>query len=159
MPYYRVQASKFIRRLAMHVFTYGTLMIPSVMEAVTGGRFASRNALLNGYARFRLRGATYPGLIPRQGATTEGVLYLNVDPPSVARLDAFEGAFYDRVRVEAETPDGDRLLAEVYVVTPSHRHRLSSEAWRLDDFRREHLEAFLASYPGFFADRSETQTP
>ena len=135
----------------MHIFTYGSLMIPSVMEAVTGSRFASRNAILHGYARFSLKGATYPGVIPQQGATTNGVLYLDVDPASVARLDAFEGAFYDRVGVEVETAEAGRLTAQVYVVATPHRHRLSSAAWRLDDFRREHLAAFLASYHGFSA--------
>ena len=135
----------------MHIFSYGSLMVASVMEAVTGSRFASQNAVLHGYARFRLEGATYPGLIPQEGATTDGVLYLDVDPSSLARLDAFEGTFYDRVRVETETVEGERLEAEVYVVTPHHRHRLSAKAWHLDDFRRDHLEAFLASYHGFSA--------
>ncbi len=143
----------------MHVFTYGTLMIPSVMEAVTGRRFSSRKATLNGYARFRLKDATYPGLVEAAGATTDGVLYLDVDGPSLARLNAFEGVFYQRIRVEVDTPEGERWPAQTYLVPPQHRAHLSSEAWRLDDFRREHLEAFLASYPGFFADRSETQTP
>ena len=135
----------------MHVFTYGTLMISSVMEAVTGRRFASQNAILHGYARFRLEGATYPGLIPQENAITDGVLYLNVDPSSLARLDAFEGAFYNRVRVEVEVETGALLPSAVYVVAPPHRHRLTPEAWRLDDFRRAHLAAFLASYHGFSA--------
>ncbi len=135
----------------MHVFTYGSLMVASVMQAVTGNRFASRNAILRGYARFRLEGASYPGLVPQENAATDGVLYLDVDSSSMARLDAFEGVFYDRVRVAVETTEGERLEAEVYVVTPAHRHRLTPEAWRLDDFRREHLAAFLASYHGFSA--------
>jgi len=135
----------------MHVFTYGSLMVASVMEAVTGNRFASINALLRGYARYGLEGATYPGLIPQENATTDGVLYLDVDPSSLARLDAFEGAFYDRVRVSVETAEGERMEAEVYVVAPHHRHRLSARAWHLDDFRRDHLAAFLASYHGFSA--------
>ena len=143
----------------MHVFTYGTLMISSVMEVVTGRRFSSRKATLAGYARFRVKGATFPGLVEAAGATTDGVLYLDIDAPSLARLDAFEGAFYQRTRVEVDTPEGERWPADVYVVQPHHRRHLSFEAWRLDDFRREHLEAFLASYHGFFADRSETQTP
>ena len=135
----------------MHVFTYGSLMIASVMEAVTGRRFASRKAMLRGYARFGVKGASYPGIAETAGATTDGVLYLDVDALSLDRLDAFEGAFYQRTRVEIDTPEGERLAAEAYVVTPPHRDQLSSDAWRLDDFRREHLEAFLASYHGFSA--------
>ena len=90
------------------------------------------------------------GLIRQANATTDGVLYLDLETRDLARLDAFEGAFYERVRVEAELETG-LLAAETYVVRPSHRHRLSSEAWRLDDFRRDHLGDFLASYPGFSA--------
>lgn len=135
----------------MHVFTYGSLMLASVMEAVTGCRFAAREALLRGYARFRVKGASYPGVVASVAATTDGVLYLDVEAASIARLDAFEGAFYQRTRVEVETVAGERLPAEVYVVPPRHCDHLSSEAWRLDDFRRAHLAAFLASYHGFSA--------
>ena len=135
----------------LHVFTYGSLMVSSVMEVVTGHRFASRRAFLRGYARFGLEGATYPGLVPQDKATTEGVLYLDVDPSSLARLDAFEGSFYDRVRVAVDVEPDERLQAEVYVVTPPERHRLSTQPWHLDDFRRDHLATFLASYHGFSA--------
>ena len=135
----------------MHIFTYGSLMISSVMQAVTGSRFTSREALLRGYARFSLQGASYPGLVPQEGTLTEGVLYLDVTPSCVARLDAFEGAFYDRVPVTVEVAGSGRLPADVYIVTPPLRHRLSADAWYLDDFRREHLAAFLASYHGFSA--------
>lgn len=133
----------------LHVFAYGTLMVPAVMEAVTGRRWASEPALLRDYARFRLRGASYPGILPQAGATTDGVLYRAVDPAALARLDAFEGRFYDRLRVRVETPKETQHPAEVYVVAPAHRHRLSAETWHLDAFRREHLDAFLASYHGF----------
>ena len=84
-------------------------------------------------------------------ATTEGVLYLRVDPSSLARLDAFEGSFYDRVCVAVDVEPDERLEAEVYLVMPRHRHRPSARAWHLDDFRRDHLAAFLASYHGFSA--------
>lgn len=133
----------------MHLFTYGTLMIPSMMHAVTGRHFAFREATARGYARFRIRGATYPGLVARPGAATDGVLYLDVDAPSLARLDAFEGALYRRTRLNVVTPENDALSAEGYVVRYEYRHRLSTDAWHLDDFRRDHLATFVKSYQGF----------
>ena len=135
----------------MHVFTYGSLMVAAVMEAVTGHRFASRKATLHDYARFRLKNASYPGIVEMAGATTDGVLYLDVDAASIDRLDAFEGVFYQRTCVEVYTPQGERRPAETYVVVPRYQDHLSTEAWRLNHFRRDHLEAFLASYHGFSA--------
>ena len=41
----------------MHVFTYGTLMIPEVMEAVAGHVPNSVPATARGYAAYRIRGS------------------------------------------------------------------------------------------------------
>jgi len=148
----------------MHLFTYGTLMLPRVMEAVTGDLFTACRAVLSGYARFRIHGATYPGLIEQPGTKTEGMLYLNVDASSIARLDAFEGSLYDRVHAEVDTVTGGRVLAAMYVVKAGQRPRLSAEAWHLDAFERNHLDTFLAGYHGFQAlagnaKKSDLETP
>ena len=136
----------------MHVFTYGTLMEPAVMEVVTGRRFVSRPAVLRGYARFRIRGAVYPGIIVTPGAVTEGAVYRDVDAVSAARLDTFEGETYDRVGVGIEVDAGSSasppVRAEVYVITPSQRSRLSSDAWDPEQFRRQHLGAYLQRCAG-----------
>jgi hypothetical protein len=118
------------------------------MEAVTGRRFVSQPAVLRGYARFRVRGAVYPGIIATPGALTEGAVYCDVDAVSLARLDMFEGALYDRlglnVDVEAGPSARGSVRAEVYVIPPSQRQRLSSDAWDPEEFRRRHLGTYLA---------------
>ena len=96
------------------VFAYGTLEIPAVMEAVTGRSFPQREAALEGFARFLIRGRFYPGIIEERGSVTDGVLYEGVDPESLTRLDAFEGPLYKRLRVLRQ--DGVAEAALTYVI-------------------------------------------
>jgi len=135
----------------MNIFTYGTLMIPSVMNAVTGGDFRSEKATLRGYARYRVKGEVYPGIVPDSDACVDGVVYQDVDEASVERLDTFEGQFYERVRVSLETPAGGALGADTYVVRPENGSELSTQPWEFEHFRAEGLERFLGSYSGFRA--------
>ena len=135
----------------MHLFTYGSLMLPSVMHAVTGRRFAAESAVLHGYARYCVKNATYPGLVEQAGARTDGMVYRDVDADALSRLDAFEGSTYQRLPVTVKLEDTTRLPANTYVVRPTHQACLSDEPWHLDTFRQHHLDAFLASYQGFSA--------
>jgi len=133
----------------MNIFTYGSLMFPAVMKAVTGRDFSSRNARVKNHARFRVRGESYPGLTPLEGAVTQGVLHLNVDALSLRRLDDFEGKLYERARISAEAPDGESLIAQTYLIKPQYRDRLSSEPWDPEHFEKADLVQFMATYRGF----------
>jgi len=62
----------------MKIFAYGTLMIPEVMYAVTTCKFRFDNAILRDYARFTVKGESYPGIIPVTDAVTEGIIYFDV---------------------------------------------------------------------------------
>ncbi len=144
----------------MNIFTYGSLMFPSVMKAVTGREFPSRKARLNNYARFKVKDELYPGLTPLEGAVTEGVLYLDVDALSVSRLDDFEGEIYERAEVPADALDGESLTAHVYVIKAQYRDRLSSPLWDSQHFEKVDLRQFMASYWGFNrTDRSDPTDP
>ncbi len=133
----------------MHLFVYGSLMIPSVLQTVTGRSFSRAQARLDGYIRYRLRGVSYPGITPRVGAVTEGVLLYGVDPVSLARLDAFEGELYERVTVSVTGANGFNGKAGAYVVRPPFQDRLSREPWDLYRFEEKELQHFLLSHPGF----------
>ena len=133
----------------MNVFAYGTLMHPDVMRMVTGSPRTCQRAVLAGYARYRVRGEFYPGLIPAQGAKTAGILYRGLVRTEVRRLDAFEGALYERRRVLIRLAGGEWLDAQTYVVVPSCRHRLSDQPWSLDAFARRHVGQFMGRYSGF----------
>ena len=133
----------------MKIFVYGTLLIPSIMYAVTARKFRFRNAIVRGYARFTVKGESYPGIIPETDAVTEGIIYFDVDKSSLERLDAFEGDMYQRTPILAEIKGGEIFNAEAYVVKPKFRNHLSSSKWNMKEFARNHLKAFLETYSGF----------
>jgi len=133
----------------MKIFTYGTLMIPEVMYVVTTRKFRFKNAILRGYARFTVKGESYPGIIPVADAVTEGIIYFDVDELSLERLDAFEGDLYQRIPIRAETKEKEILNAETYVIKPKFRGYLSSKEWNVKKFVQKYLEAFLSEQSGF----------
>ena len=133
----------------MNIFAYGTLMIPEVMYAVTTREFLFKNAMLRGYARFTVKGESYPGIIPVTDAATKGIIYFDVDKLSLARLDAFEGDMYQRTPVRVEMEKDEILNAETYVIKPEYRGYLSSKEWNVKEFNQKHLGAFLETYQGF----------
>jgi gamma-glutamylcyclotransferase (GGCT)/AIG2-like uncharacterized protein YtfP len=133
----------------MNIFTYGSLMFPSVMKAVTGREFTSKKARLRDHARFKVKGESYPGLAPLENAVTEGVLYIEVDDLSVRRLDDFEGEFYERTEVFAGTLHGESIIAQTYLMRSRYRGRLSSEPWDPECFEKLDLFRFMSTYRGF----------
>ena len=74
----------------LNIFAYGTLMICSVMHVVTARHFRSQKAILRDYARFMIKGESYPGIMPVTDAIIEGIIYFNVDEQSLAQLDTFK---------------------------------------------------------------------
>lgn len=133
--------------MLMNIFTYGTLMIPAVMYTATARHFRFKRAMLSGYARFRVKGESYPGIIPQVDAITEGIIYLNVDELSLEQLDAYEGELYQRTRVRVETEGAEILDAETYVIKPEYQDFLSSKKWDAREFIQKHLETFLTDNP------------
>jgi len=131
----------------MNIFAYGTLMIPAVMYAATARHFRFKKAMLRGYARFTVKGESYPGIIPQADAITGGIIYLNVDEQSLERLDAFEGELYQRTPIRVETEREEILNAETYVIKPEYRGFLSSKGWDTKEFIQKHLETFLTDNP------------
>lgn len=126
-----------------NVFVYGSLQFPAVMHAVTGRRFPSGPARLEGYLRRRLRCRCYPGLRRRDGACTDGVLYRRVNPRALACLDRFEDSFYRRRTLQVVVEPGKRLMAEVYVIPPQHYRMLEPRGWSPLEFRRHALKCYL----------------
>jgi len=125
------------------LFTYGTLEIPLVLEAVTGRSFPSTPAVLSDFARFLLRGKTYPGIFRDDGSEVTGVLYQKVDRDSLALLDLFEGDCFRREEVQVTTASQRRIDAYTYAVSPEHCSSLSTRPWDREAFAALHLEEFL----------------
>ncbi len=135
----------------MHVFTYGTLMFPEVWQAVVGRPFVTTNGHTAGFRIFRVRDALYPGIFAAAATdAVQGVVYLDVDSTSLARLDRFEDDFYQRQTVVVTCDDGRQLEAQAYIVPDERRSVLTTEPWSGDGFvARGDLDRFLASFAGF----------
>jgi gamma-glutamylcyclotransferase (GGCT)/AIG2-like uncharacterized protein YtfP len=134
-------------------FTYGSLMCEDIFRAVTGQSCPSEPARLDGYRRHPVRGEDYPGIRPATGARINGVLYLNITPKTLARLDAFEGTLYRRESVEVHTNDGAAVSAWVYVFHPARIHRLGDGGWDAEHFVRHGKARFMGRH--FPTDRSD----
>jgi len=133
----------------MNIFTYGSLMFPEVWERVTGLSGAGQPAWLADHAARQIRGQTYPALVKAGGERTEGVLYADVTPEAVERLDVFEGGFYERVMVGVSVGEGAATSAWVYRAVQPDDPDILEECWDRDRFQQDHLGRFLRDDPGF----------
>ncbi len=133
--------------MTTRLFAYGTLVVPAVLEALIERRPSSRPARLEGFARFRVRGAAYPGIVETPGGGVEGVVYEPLDDEALAVLDVFEGELYERRVVEVRLADAS-VAAFTYVVPLRRRTQLSDEPWDLARFLRDELPAYLAAVRG-----------
>lgn len=134
-----------------NLFAYGTLEIPAVLEAVTGRRFASREASVRGFVRRRLRGRLYPAAVEAPGERLAGRFYEGLDAATLARLDRFEGEEYERRSVAAELAPSGSAQAELYVLAPGQRAALLAEPWERELFVARHLAAYLERCAAFRA--------
>ncbi len=125
--------------MTVSLFTYGTLMLPEVLEAVTGRTFPWQAATLEGHARYRVRSAVFPALIPMPGERVEGRLFEGVDRATLERLDRYEGNYYERRQLHVQLGSRATCPAHVYIFQDRYRSLLIFEPWSPDAFRRERL--------------------
>ncbi len=137
------------------LFAYGSLQVEEVMEAVTGRRFAARPARLPGHRRRQLHGCSYPGVRADIAESTDGVLFEGLDADVIGILDLFEGEPYERRRVTVGSVGASGRPARlhegvfVYVIRDEHAQLMSDRPWRLEGFRSEALDRFLAECRAF----------
>ena len=113
------------------LFCYGTLQSPLVMKAVTGQSYNGQEATLNNWARFRVRGSEYPGIIRKEESAVPGKVYWDLDEPTMEMLDEFEGEKYERVIVEVTMADGTIMDAWAYAIKDDCKKMLSDDPWIL----------------------------
>lgn len=127
-----------------NMFAYGTMQFPAIAEAVTGRRLTGEPAVLEGYARHALRDEPYPGIVPAAGNTTEGMLYRDLDPVVLRRIDSFEDALYRREAVRVRRlADGEIIPAVTYVVRPDWHAALAASDWDPDEFARRWHDTYV----------------
>lgn len=126
------------------VFTYGTLQIPAVMEAVTGRKFKSVSAVLENYGRFRIKNQIFPGITPVDGDNVDGTVYFDLDNRSLDFLDSFEDVLYVRTQTNVICDD-QKIPAQVYVVGENYRDLLTKDPWDIRLFQEKHLDNYIRS--------------
>lgn len=134
----------------VNLFTYGTLMVPEIMAQVAGCAVTGVAGILAGYSRYGVRGEQYPGVVADPQGQVDGVVYTDVSPQALTRLDLFEGDLYRRLEATVRIKDtGEEIAAMVYVIRPQHRQLLTEKPWDFQKFLSCGREVFEREYGGF----------
>ncbi|MCZ6803194.1 MAG: gamma-glutamylcyclotransferase [Proteobacteria bacterium] len=134
--------------MSNNVFAYGTLMLPKVVEALTGNLFTPKAAILNGYSRYVFKDKCYPGIIEDKTGSVEGVLYVNIDDRTLSIFDWLEDTIYERHLLTVQIKD-EKLQAFTYVVPEKHQHKLDNTAWTLEKFISDDAEIYIQKCIGY----------
>ncbi len=130
------------------LYAYGTLIIPEVLEAVIGRRPHWQIGVLQDYACHRVQQQVYPAIVERAGARVSGVVYFALSPEEFTQLDHYEGDLYERRSVRVSLGGGElegvEFEADTFVLVDGHHHHLGAEGWDAEEFRRKHLQSYLA---------------
>lgn len=137
------------QRQTFSVFAYGSLMFPSVWNALVCETQTNSRASLSGYARYRVHGEEYPVAVPVTGCSIQGRLYQGVSALALSRLDTFEGEWYRRVSVDVMVKGGKLVTAEAYVLNPAFERIVNPVAWNQSTFESIGLSKFMNQYRGF----------
>jgi hypothetical protein len=120
-------------------------MFRDVVLAITGTTFQSACGLLHGFAQFRMKEDGQAAMIPFPDRAVDGVIYRDVDSPSLARLDAFQGKGFERIEVTIEAENGEWIEADAYCLKLTRTKVLMADEWDEDDYRSKYLKKVLAS--------------
>lgn len=131
-----------------HIFVYGLLMFPDIVEAITGQHYQMLDAVLADHQRFGLSQspleAPVPVLTEMPGRVQTGKLLLNVEPAAIKALDFFEeldsGHYVKKtVRVQAE---GQWYSAFCYAIGPALKPYISGD-WHPELVSDAHKAHFI----------------
>lgn len=103
-------------------------MVPEVLIRLLGRTLDMRPARLDGYARFRVKGAVYPGIVATEGAgSVNGIVLSGMNQQDWETFDRYEGEEYSRETVRVFLPSGDALTVDTYVYRDDSN--LTDEPW------------------------------
>lgn len=127
----------------MNLLVYGTLLFPEIRNLVGGREFESRPVTLEGYGIYRVKNATFPGVIREtDSGSIEGEVLLDISEEEMMRFDSYEDSFYERCTVSVSL-DGQPTDVELYVVPPEIAGEILTPApWNRDWFEEHHLFDF-----------------
>ena len=129
----------------MNLFVSGPLMFRELIQAITGKTFVGQAGLIHGYAQFMIKDEGQSAMIPFPDRAVDGVVYLDVDEESLARIDVFQGPRFEREDVTVEGESGSWLEASAYCLKLRRRKVLSINSWDEDDYREKALKKDIAA--------------
>ncbi len=131
--------------MSVPLFIYGSLMHPEVLSRVLGRTPETRGATLTGFRRGVIRGESFPGVVPAESGSVEGLLVFDLTPSEIAEVDRFEDDFYRRIPLEVLSESG-MTRADVYVVEPRFESLVMAEEWDYALFVERDLNAFIQTF-------------
>jgi len=134
--------------MSNNIFAYGTLMLPEVVEALTGNLFAPKVAVLNGYSRYVFKGRCYPGIIEDENGSVEGVLYTKVDDLTLSIFDWFEDVLYERLLLTVQI-ENESIQAFTYIVPKKNHKKLDKLPWSLEKFIENYSKTYIQKCIGY----------
>lgn len=132
----------------MHLFVYGTLLFPEIIQALTGNIFRQDHALLSNYKRYSIQNKDtsirkYPALRKESGATTKWIILYDVDIQSANIIDFFEDNNYEKINVNVHI-NGQYIQAYTYVWKERYASMLT---WTRDpeDFKNTYIQEYIST--------------
>ena len=132
-----------------YLFVYGSLMNDEVTQALLQCPLMREPAMLKGYQRVGVRGASYPGIFAKANEQVAGQVISGLTADQWHRLDEFEGEYYSRTLVTVELTSGEGCEAWAYVFKDDYFSLLSDEPWCNEVFKSRDMTTFVKTYAGY----------
>ena len=127
-------------KLVAALFVYGTLCFPEIVEKLTGKSFQSRQAVLKGFHRRRVKNADYPAIVKNDNSEVKGILFHDVDDLSFQIINFYEGDDYRIEELEVNVKDGF-AKANVFIWN-SDCNELENTDWNPNDFLKNNFKNY-----------------
>ena len=124
-----------------NIFVYGTLLLPAILERLTGKSFKTSSAVLSGYKRFCVINCDYPAIIRLDDSKTMGLIIEKTDDSTLAVLSFYEGDEYE-IRKVIVLLNGKPEDALTFVWVKGNEY-LEDKEWDLTNFEINSLEHYL----------------
>ena len=131
-----------------NLFVYGALMYEEVWSRIVQGDFCKIKGQISGYRRLAVKNEEYPGLVVGDGIV-QGYIWLGLDEGNLARLDIFEGEYYERTPAIAVDKEGNSMDVNVYSFRKEFLGLLENNDWNVKEFEKYGLKKFISRYVGF----------
>ncbi|WP_413719226.1 NUDIX domain-containing protein [Silicimonas sp. MF1-12-2] len=136
------------------IFLYGTLCDPELFAIVAGEPFNPRPALLDDHASVWARDESFPLIVRRPGARTEGAI-VEVGDAAKARLDFYELGFH--YTLEPVTVNAGGVALESLVYFPDAGKWAEGQPWSLPEWQHvfgTHAREAATEYMSLIATHS-----